>query len=168
MCGTTFNLTFFHWIKKKKTASKAFCACFTTTFMIPTVFVLILKVFYWFIRHHMAYSPDYISQRGPLRCSGCYLLAVPQSRTKHRLLSTSCESRKQAAFSQYAPNCQNSFWADLREAGNIDIFKHKLKTHLFRLYVVFYNFMVPVFTFFFLQLHYYCYFYYLYNLLFIV
>ena len=60
----------------------------------------------------------------PLRSSGSSLLVVPQSRTK---------TFGDAAFSHYAPSCWNKLPEELRGAENIDIFKRKLKTHLFSL-----------------------------------
>ncbi|KAF7662260.1 hypothetical protein LDENG_00240190 [Lucifuga dentata] len=57
-----------------------------------------------------------------LRSSCTLFLTVPRSRTK-----TFCA----AAFSRYVPSRWNSLPEDLRGAENIDIFKRRLKTHLF-------------------------------------
>ncbi|KAF7658336.1 hypothetical protein LDENG_00014250, partial [Lucifuga dentata] len=60
----------------------------------------------------------------PLRSSCTLFLTVPKSRTK---------TFGDAAFSRYALSRWDSLPEDLRGAENIDIFKCKLKTHLFSL-----------------------------------
>ncbi|KAF7664579.1 hypothetical protein LDENG_00169610 [Lucifuga dentata] len=60
----------------------------------------------------------------PLRSSFTLFLTVPKSRTK---------TFGDAAFSRFAPSRWDSLPEDLRGAENIDIFNHRLKTHLFSL-----------------------------------
>ena len=57
-----------------------------------------------------------------LRSSGAGLLKIPQVRTK---------TYGAAAFSYYGPRLWNSLPESLRAAENVDIFKKRLKTHLF-------------------------------------
>lgn len=80
-------------------------------------------------------APDYLSEMllfhepgRRLRSSGSSLLAVPRIRTK---------TFADAPFSRYALSCWNSLPEDLRGAENIDTFKHKLKTHLLFILILF-------------------------------
>uniref|UniRef100_A0A672IAL3 Reverse transcriptase domain-containing protein n=1 Tax=Salarias fasciatus TaxID=181472 RepID=A0A672IAL3_SALFA len=57
-----------------------------------------------------------------LRSSGSALLCVPKARTK---------THGEAAFSHYGPRLWNSLPENLRTAETVDIFKGRLKTHLF-------------------------------------
>ncbi|XP_029938415.1 uncharacterized protein LOC115381268 [Salarias fasciatus] len=57
-----------------------------------------------------------------LRSSGSALLCVPKARTK---------THGEAAFGHYGPRLWNSLPENLRTAETVDIFKGRLKTHLF-------------------------------------
>ncbi|XP_073349448.1 uncharacterized protein [Pagrus major] len=57
-----------------------------------------------------------------LRSSGAGLLTIPQVRTR---------THGEAAFSYYGPRLWNSLPENLRAAENVDVFKKRLKTHLF-------------------------------------
>merc|ERR1712035_195653 len=59
-----------------------------------------------------------------LRSSGTGLLTIPRVRTK---------THGEAAFSHYGPYLWNGLPENLRAAETVDIFKRKLKTHLFSL-----------------------------------
>ena len=59
-----------------------------------------------------------------LRSSGTGLLEVPKVRTK---------TYGEASFYYYGPRLWNSLPEDLRAAETVDIFKGRLKTHLFSL-----------------------------------
>lgn len=59
-----------------------------------------------------------------LRSSGTGLSAIPKANT---------EPHDEAAFQPYAPHLWNSLPENLRAAENVDIFKSRLKTHLFNL-----------------------------------
>ncbi|XP_054864080.1 uncharacterized protein LOC129348233 [Amphiprion ocellaris] len=65
----------------------------------------------------LTYRPSRI-----LRSSGSGLLSIPQARTK---------THGEAAFSHYGPRLWNSLPENLRTAETVDIFKRRLKTHLF-------------------------------------
>ena len=59
-----------------------------------------------------------------LRSSGTGLLTIPQVRSK---------THGEAAFSYYGPRLWNSLPENLRAAETVDVFKKRLKTHLFTL-----------------------------------
>ena len=59
-----------------------------------------------------------------LRSSGTGLLIIPKVRTK---------THGEAAFSHYGPHLWNSLPENIRTAETVDIFKRRLKSHLFSL-----------------------------------
>ena len=67
----------------------------------------------------LSYQPSRI-----LRSSGTGLLTVPKVRTK---------THGEAAFSHYDPHLWNSLPENIRAAETVDVFKRRLKTHLFKL-----------------------------------
>ena len=67
----------------------------------------------------LSYQPSRI-----LRSSGTGLLNVPRVRTK---------THGEAAFSHYGPQLWNSLPESIRTAETVDVFKRRLKTHLFSL-----------------------------------
>lgn len=67
----------------------------------------------------LSYQPSRI-----LRSSGTGLLIVPSVRTR---------THGEAAFNHYGPKLWNSLPEGIRTAETVDVFKGRLKTHLFSL-----------------------------------
>ncbi|KAF7668554.1 hypothetical protein LDENG_00004970, partial [Lucifuga dentata] len=98
---------------------------------LPVSFHIDFKILLLVFKALHGLAPRYLSEMlsvhepvRPLRSSYSLFLTVPKSRTK---------TFGDAAFSCYTPSRWNSLPEDLRGAENIDIFKHRLKIHLFSL-----------------------------------
>lgn len=98
---------------------------------LPVCFRIDFKILLLVFKALNGLSPSYLSDlllsyepTRTLRSSGRGLLLIPKVRTK---------THGEAAFCYYGPHLWNSLPEDLRTAESVDIFKNKLKTHLFSL-----------------------------------
>ena len=98
---------------------------------LPVCFRIDFKILLLVFKALIGLSPSYLSDlllsyepTRTLRSSGRGLLLIPKVRTK---------THGEAAFCCYGPHLWNSLPEDLRTAESVDIFKNKLKTHLFSL-----------------------------------
>ena len=98
---------------------------------LPVCFRIDFKILLLVFKALNGLSPSYLSDllltyepSRTLRSSDRGLLLIPKVRSK---------THGEAAFHYYAPRLWNSLPEDLRAAASVDIFKSKLKTHLFSL-----------------------------------
>ena len=98
---------------------------------LPVCFRIDFKILLLVFKALNGLSPSYLSDlllnyepSRTLRSSDRGLLLIPKIRSK---------THGEAAFYYYAPRLWNSLPEDLRAAASVDIFKSKLKTHLFSL-----------------------------------
>ena len=98
---------------------------------LPVCFRIDFKVLLMVFKCLRGLGPSYLSElllpyvpSRTLRSSGTGLLIVPKARTR---------TYGEAAFQHYGPRLWNSLPEDLRAAENVNIFKSRLKTHLFNL-----------------------------------
>ena len=98
---------------------------------LPVCFRIDFKILLLVFKALNGLSPSYLSDllltykpSRTLRSSDRGLLLIPKVRTK---------THGEAAFCHYGPRLWNSLPEDLRAAANVDIFKSKVKTHLFSL-----------------------------------
>uniref|UniRef100_A0A671UM61 Reverse transcriptase domain-containing protein n=1 Tax=Sparus aurata TaxID=8175 RepID=A0A671UM61_SPAAU len=96
---------------------------------LPVRFRIDFKVLLLVFKCLNGIAPSYLSDlllpyqpSRTLRSSGSGLLSLPKPRTK---------THGEAAFSHYGPRLWNSLPENLRSAETVDIFKGRLKTHLF-------------------------------------
>ena len=98
---------------------------------LPVCFRIDFKVLLLVFKCLNGLGPSYLSDlllsyqpSRTLRSSGTGLLIIPKVRTK---------THGEAAFSHYGPHLWNSLPENIRAAESVDIFKRRLKTHLFSL-----------------------------------
>ena len=98
---------------------------------LPVCFRIDFKVLLVVFKCLNGLGPSYLSElllsyqpSRTLRSSGAGLLVVPHTKTK---------THGEAAFSHYGPKLWNSLPENIRTAETVDVFKRRLKTHLFSL-----------------------------------
>ena len=109
---------------------------------LPVHFRINFKVLLLIFRCLNGLGPSYLSDlllsyqpSRTLRSSGTGLLTIPRVRTK---------THGEAAFSYYGPRLWNSLPENLRAAETVDVFKKRLKTHLFnQAFIWLLNFFIP-------------------------
>lgn len=96
---------------------------------LPVRFRIDFKILLLLYKSLNGLTPSYLSDlllpyepARPLRSTGTGLLTVPRVTTK---------THGESSFYFYAPGLWNKLPEDLRTAASVDIFKTKLKTHLF-------------------------------------